>query len=69
MADHSNTFLLVTILVLATIILIAGMKYLSGARTARVAGQDGNDIRALAAEMAEIKTRLGSIEKILREVE
>ena len=34
MADHANTFLLVTILLFVTILLIFGMKYFSAARQA-----------------------------------
>ena len=33
MAEHANTFLLLTILVLVTILLVFGMKYFSAART------------------------------------
>jgi hypothetical protein len=32
MAEHANTFLLLTILVLVTILLVFGMKYFSAAR-------------------------------------
>jgi Tfp pilus assembly protein PilO len=42
MAAHANTFLLVTILVLVTILLVFGMKYFSAARTvhARANGEE-----------------------------
>jgi hypothetical protein len=66
MADHSATFLLITILTLITIILIFGMKYFSAGRVARLqAARDGN----LAADLADVKQRLAAIEKILKEVE
>ncbi len=87
MADHANTFLLVTILLFVTILLVFGMKYFSAARQAQ--GQLAGDtalrdladkatalqseaVAALAAvrsELAEIKARLASVEKILKEVE
>ena len=87
MADHANTFLLVTILLFVTILLIFGMKYFSAARQAhgRIAGDatlrelaekatalQSEAVAALAAvrtELAEIKVRLASVEKILKEVE
>jgi hypothetical protein len=87
MADHASTFLLVTILVLITVVLLFGMKYFSASRQAmfRVAGDDS--LRQLAeksalaqaesaaslavvqSDVAEVKTRLAAIEKLLREVE
>jgi len=87
MADHANTFLLVTILLFVTILLIFGMKYFAAARQARgqfssetalreltatVAALQGEATAALAAvrtELADIKSRLASVEKILKEVE
>ena len=36
MADHAHTFLLVTVLALATIVLVFGMKYFSGTRQSRM---------------------------------
>lgn len=87
MADHANTFLLVTILSFVTILLIFGMKYFSAARqaqgqftsekalrelTATVTALQGEATTALAAlrtELADIKSRLASVEKILKEVE
>jgi signal transduction histidine kinase len=56
MADHVSTFLLVTILVLVVILLIFGMKYLSGAQTARLrmTGEDGyRDLAARAVKAQE----------------
>jgi hypothetical protein len=86
MADHASTFLLVTILVLITVVLLFGMKYFSASRQAlfRVVGDDS--LRQLAeksalaqaesaaslavvqSDVAEVKTRLAAIEKLLREV-
>jgi signal transduction histidine kinase len=87
MAEHANTFLLVTILVLVTILLVFGMKYFSAARQVRlrvttdgayrelaqqaIAAQDAG-ARSLAlaqGDLSDIKSRLVSIEKMLREVE
>jgi hypothetical protein len=62
MAEHAHPFLLVTILVLATILLVFGMKYFSAAwREASKA--------AVQADFSEMKVRLTAIEKLLREVE
>jgi hypothetical protein len=62
MAEHAHPFLLVTILVLATILLVFGMKYFSAAwREASTA--------AVQADFSEMKVRLTAIEKLLREVE
>jgi Tfp pilus assembly protein PilO len=87
MAEHANTFLLVTILLFVTILLIFAMKYFSASRqaqgqvssatalrelTATVAALQGEAMAALAAmrtELADIKSRLASVEKILKEVE
>lgn len=87
MAQHANTFLLVTILVLVTILLTFAMKYLSAARQARsqIASADGYrelatkatatqsataaSLASVQAELSELKARLASVEKILKEVE
>ena len=87
MADHAPTFLLVTILVLITVVLLFGMKYFSASRQAmfRVAGDDSlrqlaeksalvqaasaASLAAVQSDVAEVKTRLAAIEKLLREVE
>lgn len=86
-ADRANTFLLVTILVLVTVLLVFAMKYAAAARQGRLrtAGEDG--LRELAAasaaaqaagasalasvqgDLAEIKARLTSVERVLKEVE
>ena len=56
MADHANTFLLVTILLFVTILLIFGMKYFSAARQAHrlIAGE------ATFRELADKATALQS---------
>jgi Tfp pilus assembly protein PilO len=87
MAEHANTFLLVTILLFVTIVLISAMKYFSAARQARsrITGEDAYrelakrataaqfeaaaTLASVQAELAEIRTRLASVEKILKEVE
>jgi len=87
MADHANTFLLVTILVLITLVLLFGMKYFSAARQAMFRAASDDSLRQLAemsataqaasaasltavqSDVAEVKTRLAAIEKLLREVE
>ncbi len=86
MADHVNMFLLVTVLVLATILLVFGMKYFSAAKQARSRIASDERYRDLAAkataaqteaaalltsmrsELSEIKTRLASVESVLKEV-
>ncbi len=83
MAEHANVFLVVTILVLLTILIVSGMKYFSSAKQAlgRTAADDAlrklaetsaasaASLTALQAAMADVKTRLAAIEKMLREVE
>ena len=87
MADHSHTFLLVTILVLVTVLLLFGMKYFSTARQAlfRAAGDDAfrelaqksmlaqaasaASLAAVQSDVAEVKSKLATIEKLLCEVE
>jgi signal transduction histidine kinase len=87
MAEHANTFLLVTILLFVTVLLIFGMKYITAARqahgqfssatalrelTEKVTALQGEATAALAAmrtELVDIKSRLASVEKILKEVE
>ncbi len=87
MTEHANTFLLVTILLFVTILLIFGMKYFSAARQAHARLTTDTAFRELAdkatalqseavaalasvrAELLDIKSRLASVEKILKEVE
>jgi signal transduction histidine kinase len=80
MADHANTFLLVTILLFVTILLIFGMKYFSAAREvhARVTGDTA--FRELAekatalqseavAALAAVRAELADIKSRLASVE
>lgn len=87
MAEHANTFLLVTILALLAVVLVFGMKYFSAGRQAQARAGREDAYRALAesaaslqgavaaslsalqADVAEAKTRLAVIERLLREVE
>ncbi len=69
MPDHSSTFLLITILALIAIVLIAGMKYFAAGRTSKLQSAQDGEFRTLSADLAEIKSRLAAIEKILKEVE
>jgi uncharacterized membrane protein len=76
MAEHAHTFLLVTILVLVTILLVFGMKYFSAARRDRAGVTREDAYRELAekavsvqSDVSEMKLRLTAIEKLLREVE
>jgi uncharacterized membrane protein len=66
MPDHSGSFLLITILALVTITLIFAMKYFSAGRIARLSTARN---AGLDADLDEIKSRLSTIEKVLREVE
>jgi Tfp pilus assembly protein PilO len=72
MADHANSFLLVTVLSLATIVLIFGMKYFAGARQAllRFAGEEAyRDLaeKSAAAQAASAAT-LAAVQAELTEV-
>ena len=87
MAQSADTFLLLTILTLVTILLVFGMKYFSAARQTQQrlshegAYRDLADKAAVAqtagvaalakleGDVAEMKAKLASIEKVLREVE
>jgi preprotein translocase subunit YajC len=63
MSGHGNTFLMITILALLTILLIAAMKYFVAARRAQA------DSAQMKPDLAEIKQRLAAIETILRQVD
>ena len=83
---HANHFLVLSILVLATILLTVGLRSFVGLRTARLrfAGESAfRDLAtqstaaqstgaaalgALQVDMSEMKTRLASLETLLREV-
>jgi Tfp pilus assembly protein PilO len=72
MVEHAHTFLLVTILMLVTILLVFGMKYFSAARQARaqIAGDDGMRDLAIKASAAQADTSasLASLRAELTEV-
>jgi len=86
MIQQPHNFLVPTILALATILLVFGMKYMSGARQARlrIVGDDTyrllaekataaqfavtESLAAAKAELADVRARLVSIERMLREV-
>ena len=80
MADHANTFLLVTILLFVTILLIFGMKYFSAARQAhgQIAGETtfrelADKATALQSEavaaLAAVRAELADIKARLASVE
>jgi hypothetical protein len=59
-------------LILGTVILVFTMHYRSAARLAqaRIAGEDAaQTLAGLRGDLAEMKTRLAAVEKILKEVE
>lgn len=86
MIEHTHNFLIPTVFILITILLVFGMKYMSGARQARLRLAGDDTFRSLAekatvaqslmtealitskAELADVRARLTSIEKMLREV-
>lgn len=65
MSDHGNTFLVITILMLLTILLVAALKYVYGARQRQADSAQGAQVRS---DLVEIKQRLAAIETILRQV-
>jgi len=86
MIEQHHNFLLPTALALATILLVFGMKYMSGGRQSRKQFASDNAFRlsaekaaeaqsalalsltAAQAELADLRVRLSSIEKMLRDV-
>ncbi len=80
MADRPPVFLIISILVLVTILLIFAMKYFSAARQARLKIISDNDYRQLAEKAANasaesasaltsLKTRVADIDGRLASVE
>ena len=73
MADKASVFLLVTILVLVTIMLIFGMKYFSDARQANLRAASEDSYRALAERTVSAQEAgaelLGSINAGLADIE
>ena len=66
MADHSGSFVMITLLTLLTFVLIAGMRYLTLAWQAKVQAAADTGVKS---DLADIRLRLAAIEKVLREVE
>jgi Tfp pilus assembly protein PilO len=65
MAPHAPTFLLVTVLVLLTVLLVFGMKYFASARQARLVADDEDTYRDLAGKAAAAQSALAaSIETV-----
>jgi hypothetical protein len=56
MTEHANTFLLVTILLFVTILLIFGMKYFSAARQAQARVTTDAAFRELAARATALQS-------------
>lgn len=59
-------------LIIATVLAVFAMKYISAARIARarIAGEDAAAILGgIRADLSEVKTRLAVVENILKEVE
>lgn len=52
MAEHAGTFFLLSVLTLATVLSVFGMKYFSAARRARLRGAGDGAYRALAEKTA-----------------
>ena len=73
MADRASTFLLVTILVLVVVLLIFAMKYLVGARTARLGFASQDALRDLAARAVSAQEQsaaaLSSLKSSVAEIE
>lgn len=87
MTDHGNIFFLLTVLGLAVVLIIFGMKYFSAGRHARLRFAGEGSYRELAeravasqsasatalatvqSDLADVRTKLAAIEKVLRQVE
>lgn len=73
MTDHGTTFTLLSILTLATIFAIFGMKYFSAARLSRRASDTEAGIlqalNDLKSANGEIRERVGAIEAKLSEID
>ena len=64
MAEHAHAFFTLSLLTLAVVLLVFGMKYFSAARQAGGRAK----LFALQDELIDVKTRLASIEKLLKDV-
>jgi len=80
MAEHANTFLLVTILLFVTILLIFGMKYFTAVRQAKGQFTSETALHVLTAKvtalqgeataaLASVRTELADIKSRLASVE
>ncbi|MEP3244033.1 MAG: hypothetical protein ABJN40_17285 [Sneathiella sp.] len=76
MIDSTNAFMLLSLLSMATILMIFGMKYFSAAKQSRKAfdtdgiNQDLKDkLATLQEDMASVKKQVTGIEKVLKEIE
>jgi len=58
MIEHTHNFLLPTVLVLATILLVFGMKYMSGARQARLRLASDDGFRLIAEKAAAAQSAI-----------
>lgn len=78
-ANVTNAFAALTALALLVVLLVFGMKYASAARAARLQSEGDNALHELttraiqaqeaaAIQLAEISTRLASLEKLLKDV-
>ncbi len=56
MAEHSGTFFLLTLLTLATVLSVFGMKYFSAARRARLRAAGDGAYRVLAEKTSAAQT-------------
>ena len=79
MADHASSFLLISILTIVTVLLIFAMRTFAASRQVRLQVASDAAYRELAAKAAatqsecadalsDIKARLATVEKILKEV-
>lgn len=80
MSPHAPTFLLVTVLILVTILVVFGMKYFSAARQARLtvggedayrelAGKAAANESAMAVSLAGVQADLSEIKAQLAAIE
>lgn len=67
MADRNTIFLLVTVLVLVTVLLIFAMKYVSTARQARLRIASEDDYRNLADQSAKAQRENAEVLHSLKE--
>ena len=64
--SQQHVYFLTVGLILGTVLLVFGMKYFTAARQAQ---KDAASLAVMQADLAEIKTRLAAVEKILKTVE